>query len=273
MPDYRLLFGPQEAKIYAKLDTLVISTPRPRDATATTLVGHSKLTRADLRAFLGAAGPVTWTASKGGALGKRGRVHPGDRRVFLSPFEGWFLLAPPSDLTGLTAATAGDVDKVQATGTLPAWLAGIRKIESESGDPRGPALVFTMALDGSVISTGPVEVAVGIKDVQLPERISLAMEVVAQGWLARGNMRFKTEAQAAAFITQVTTVQGRVIGAAGVYERLLGKAPINAIRNFKFARTGARVSYTTSMSIADMRALMAVAALQLDGYYAAPPPP
>ena len=34
MPDYQVLFGPRDAKLVDKLETLVISSPRPRDATA-----------------------------------------------------------------------------------------------------------------------------------------------------------------------------------------------------------------------------------------------
>jgi len=273
MPDYRLLFGPREAKIYDTLDTLVISTPAPRDATATTLVGHTHLGRPALRGFLGKRTPIAWSTVTGGLLGKRtGRMFPGDKRLFLSPFRGWFLLGQPGDLGGLTAPAAGNVDTIQATGKLPAWLSGIRTIESESGDPRGPALVLTIGLDGSKVSTGPLAGPIGVKDVQLPERISLAMELVKQGWLVRGNIRFKTAAAAIAFETQIRTVQSRIVGGSMVYERLLGKEPVRVIKNFSFARSGQRLSYTTSISIADTRALLSVAAQYLDTYYQAPPP-
>lgn len=271
MPDYHVLFGPREAKIYEKLDTLVISTPSPRDATATTLVGHTKLARGALRDFLGATTPIRWSTAVGGLLGKRSRAFPGDKRLFLSPFDGWFLLGQPSDLGGLTAPAAGNVDTIQATGKLPLWLSGIRKIESESGDPRGPALVLTMGLDGGKVSTGPFEAPLGIKEVQLPERISLAMELVKQGWLLRGNIRFKDAAAATAFVGQIQTVQSRVAGASAVYSAILGKEAVRVITNFQFARTGPRVSYTTSISISDTRALMAVAAQYLDTYYKAAP--
>ncbi len=273
MPDYRLLFGPREAKIYDQLDTLVISTPEPRDATATTLVGHTHLARGALRRFLGKLTPIAWSTVKGGLLGKRtGHVFRGDRRLFLSPFHGWFLLAQPKDLAGLTAPSAGNIDSIQATGRLPAWLSRIRKIESESGDDRGPALVVTIGLPGNSVSTGPLAGPLGIKSVQLPERISLAMELVKQGWLVRGNIRFKTVRQAAVFLTQLQTVQRGILGASIVYERILGKAAVRVIQNFRFARTGQRVSYTTSISIADTRAILSVAAQQIDTYYRRPLP-
>lgn len=272
MPDYQILFGTRDAKIGEKLDTLVISTPAPRDATATTLVGHTRLTRSGLRDFLSAATPIAWSTSKGGLLGKRtGKKHPGDKRLFLSPYDGWFLLSQPSDLGGLTAPAGGTLDSVVATAKLPPWLTAVKGIEKESGDKRGPSLVLTLALDGTPIETGPLEAAIGVKEVQQPERVSLAAELVQQGWLVRGNMRFKDAAAATAFISQVSTVQQRIVGASRVYDAILGKAAVSVIGRFQFARTGPKVSYTTSISIADMRAIMAVAAQQLDGYYKVSP--
>ncbi|HWU87896.1 MAG TPA: hypothetical protein VN253_11505, partial [Kofleriaceae bacterium] len=120
MPDYRVLFGASDAKVADKLDTIIISTPQPSNAIATTLVARTKLGRAALRGFLAAGSPVTWSASKGGLLGKRGgKIFPQDRRVFLSPFRGWFLLAQPGDIAGLMAAAPGDLDAVEATARLP----------------------------------------------------------------------------------------------------------------------------------------------------------
>jgi hypothetical protein len=52
----------------------------------------------------------------------------------------------------------------------------------------------------------------------------------------------------------------------------LGKPIARVVANLSFARTGPRVSYTTSISIADARAILAVAAQQLDAYFLAPSP-
>jgi hypothetical protein len=87
----------------------------------------------------------------------------------------------------------------------------------------------------------------------------------------RGNMRFKDANAAAAFVSQITTVQQRIAGASRVYDAVLGKAIVNVIKTFNFARTGPKVSYTTSISIADARAILAVAAGQLDSYYKGAP--
>ena len=267
MPDYRIIFGEADAQIAKKLDTLVISSPSPKDAAATTLVAHTKLARADLRAFLAATSPVTWSTSKGGLLGKRtGKLFPNDKRVFLSPFKGWFLLAQPTDLGALTANAGGNVDTIEATGRLPPWLAGIRTIEAESGDPRGPALVLTLALGGQKFELGDNDFGLGIRSITAPDRISLAMELVKQGWLVRGNMRFTSDAAATDFITAAESAKQRIADSRAL-QLAMGKPVARVIANLRFARTGPRVSYTTSISIADARQILAVAAQQLDSYF------
>ena len=267
MPDYRIIFGEADAQIAKKLDTLVISSPSPKDAAATTLVAHTKLARADLRAFLAATSPVTWSTSKGGLLGKRtGKLVHNDKRVFLSPFKGWFLLAQPTDLGTLTTASAGNVDTIEATGKLPPWLGGIRTIEAESGDPRGPALVLTLALGGETFELGDNDFGLGIKSVTAPDRISLAMELVKQGWLVRGNMRFTSDAAAANFVSVAEGAKQRIADSRAL-QLALGKPVARVIANLRFNRTGPRVSYTTSISIADARQILAVAAQQLDTYF------
>lgn len=271
MPDYRVLFGPAEAKIADKLDTLVISTPRPRDATATTLVAHTGLGRAALRDFLAATTPVAWSTAKGGMLGKRtGKTFPGDKRVFLSPFRGWFMLAQPGDLAGLTAPAPGNLDAIEAKGQLPAWVAGIRKIEEESGvDKAGPALVVTLGLGGQRVDLKGYDFGTGVATLPTPDRVSLAMELVKQGWLIRGNMRFATDKEATEFITVAESA--KKIAESRAFQLALGKPVANVLRNLSFAQTGGRVSYATSISIADARALLSVAAQQLDAYYVNPP--
>ena len=273
MPDYQILFGTKDAKIGEKIDTLVISTPRPKDATATTLVAHTALGRPALRAFLGVTTTITWSAARGGMLGRRSsKVFPGDRRMFLSPFKSWFMLLQPGDIGGLASPAAGSVDQIEATGKLPPWLSGIRKIELESGDKRGPALVVTIGLGGQRIDLGTNDFGLGVKSFPTPDRVSLAMELVKQGWLVRGNMRFLTEAAATEFVTALTTVKDRIANSR-IHQMMLGKAAARVIANFSFVRTGPRVSYTTSMSIADARSLMDIAGQYLDGYYGTLPSP
>ncbi len=271
MPDYQLLFGAHDAAITDKLETLVISTPRPRDAAATTLVARTQLTRGALRGFLGATTPVTWSAARGGLLGRRtGKLFAGDRRMFLSPFKGWFLLAQPEDLGGLTAAASGNPDAALATAKLPPWLAGIRAIEAETGEPRGPAAVLTLGLGGKRLRLGGNDLGLGIPSVPTPDRVSLAMELVKQGWLVRGNMRFASEADAAELVAAVQRFQQRIADSRAI-QLVIGKPIARVVANLAFARAGPRVSYATSISIADARAILAAAALQLDQYFARAP--
>ncbi|HEX3473729.1 MAG TPA: hypothetical protein VHT91_01745, partial [Kofleriaceae bacterium] len=271
MPDYQLLFGAHDADITGKLETLAISTPQPRDAAATTLVARTELSRPALRDALGQGSAVTWSTARGGLLGRRtGKRFARDERVFLSPFPGWFLLAQPGDLGGLTAPARGKLDTVVATGALPPWLAGIRGIEREAGDTRGPALVVTAALGGTRLQLGAYAIGVGVSSIPLPDRISLASELVPQGWLVRGNLRFATDADAGEFVASIQQVQHSVIARRAI-ELLAGRPIARVIAALAFARNGPRVSYATSMSIADARAILAATAQQLDDYFRAAP--
>src|SRR5438552_1998127 len=80
------------------VDTVVVSTPRPHDATATTLVVHTTGTRAQMRELLASPdAPITWSTARGGSFGKRSSAFAGDTRVVLSPWRGWYVLAPATD--------------------------------------------------------------------------------------------------------------------------------------------------------------------------------
>jgi hypothetical protein len=271
MPDYHVLFGERDAKIADHFETLVVSTPRPRDATATTLVVRTNMTRPVLRAFLDQpTTPIAWAPARGGLIGRRGGklMFPGDRRVFLSPYKGWFLLVQPTDIGTLSATAAGELDKVEATDKLPGWLSAIRTIETESGDARGPALVVTLGFKGKPFKLPDgMDIALGVKQVPMPERVSLAMELVKQGWLVRGNLRFASEQEATEFCTSLESVKQRVIDTKVLSEPLRRQHLLNALTGLSVQRAGVRVSYATSISIADARALMAAAAATLDQYY------
>jgi hypothetical protein len=272
MPDYRALFGDRVAGVGDKLDTLIISTPRPRDAAATTLVVHSQLTRPQLRAFLtNRDTPIAWSATKGGLLGKRsGKLFQGDKRVLLSPWKNWVVLAQPEDLGGVTAPAGGSLDAIEAKAKLPPWLDGIRTIETESGDEkqRGPALVLTLVGSGKRYKIP--DVGLGITSAPSPVRLSLAMELTKQGWLVRGNIVFANEADATEFVTTVEQVKERVTDSRLLSGLLRKQHAYNAVAGLSVARGGARVSYATSLSIADARAVMVVMAQTLEDYFAPP---
>lgn len=294
MPDYGVLFGSRDVAIADQLDTLVISSPRPRDATATTLVAHTQMSRTQMRAFLeNPDAPIAWSPTKGGMFGRRsGKLFQNDRRVLLSPWRGWFVLAQPQDVAGLDAGAAGNLDSIEARAKLPPWLATIRDIEKETEEPppqpdpkqpprqaapppprdplRGPALVLTFKGPGKRY-TIPDVIGIGVTSAPSPDRLSLAMELVKQGWLVRGNIVFATEADATEFVKTVKDAQTRITDSRILSGLLKKQHALNAIAGLSLARAGARVSYATSISIADARALLAVAAQTLDTYFANPP--
>lgn len=276
MPDYQGLFGSKNVAIGSKFDTLVISSPRPRDATATTLVVHAPIPRAELRDFLANPDtPITWTVTKGGMFGqRRGKLFPNDKRVLLSPWRDWIVLAQPTDLApGLLAPTKGSIDTFETKAKLPPWLQTIRTIEKESGDEkaRGPALVLTLAGPGQRYDIP--DVGLGVTSLPSPQRISCAMELVQQGWLIRGNIVFANEADAKELVTVLEQAQQRITDSR-IFSALLRRQHLlNVVTGLSLARTGARVSYATSMSIADARAILAAAAQTLAAYFSAQPQP
>jgi len=280
MPDYQGLFGTRSANLATKLDMLVISTPRPRDATATTLVMKSTLARSGIRDLLASSSTlVAWSVTKGGALGKRsGKMFAGDKRVVLSPWLSWYVLAQPEDLGGLTAATPGNLDTVETKAKLPPWLSTIRTIAKESGDDqkKGPALVMTIGTPPT--GTGPArtgryklpELGLGVRSLPVPQRVSLAMELVTQGWLVRGNIVFGSEAEAGEMVTTLTDLQTRITDSHLLSSILRKQHVLNLVAGLSLQRAGARVSYATSISIADARMVLNAAAQQLGGYFAQP---
>jgi hypothetical protein len=93
------------------------------------------------------------------------------------------------------------------------------------------------------------------------------MELVKQGWLVRGNLRFASDADAGEFVASMQHIQHSVADSRAI-QLLLGKPIARVIAALAFARNGPRVSYATSISIADARAILAFAAQQIDDYFA-----
>jgi hypothetical protein len=272
MPDYRVLFGSADANISQRIDMLVISTPAPRDATATTLVAKTKMSRPALRTFLEQPNaPVTWSATQGGMMGVRGgdRRASNDKRIFFSPFINWFLLVQPEDVADLTTPAAGDIDRAIAIakGKLKGWLSKIRSIEAESGDSAGPALVVTMEIAAQTITIP--DIGIGVTSIIAPSRSTLAMELVPGGWLARGNLKFSTEAEAAQFVNSVSALQQRVSDSRVLQRVLQNTKALNAFKGLSLAQSADRVSYATSVSIADAEFLLDFAAKLVNQYFGA----
>lgn len=272
MPDYRSLFGGGQPRLVERFDTLVISSPRPRDPTATTLAGRSAMSRRELRELFQRQGtPITWSTVSGGALGERSgpRVLPGDPRVILAPAAGWFFLAAPADLPGLTAPRAGELDTAEATVPLPPWLARVQTIDREAGEPSGPAVILTVTATRARWKVP--DVGLGVTSVPAPERGTLAMELVKQGFVVRGNVKLASDAEAEELVTAVETAR-KAIGDSGFLQSVLRRAnAYNAVMGLSVKRTGSRVAYATSISIKDAEILMALAGAAMQEYFGKPP--
>lgn len=272
MPDYRALFGGGKPRLVERFDTLVISSPKPRDPTATILAGRSVMSRRELRELFERQGtPITWSTVSGGALGERTgpRVLPGDPRVVLAPAAGWFFLAAPADLPGLTAPRAGELDTATATVPLPPWLAAVQTIDREAGEARGPAVILTVTATRARWKVP--EVGLGVTSVPAPERATLAMELVKQGFVVRGNVKLASDTEAEELVMAVETAR-KAIGDSTFLQSVLRRAnAYNAVMGLSVKRTGSRVAYATSISIKDAEILMALAGAAVQEYFGKPP--
>ncbi len=270
MPDHQTLIGDRPLHLADLFETLVITTPAPRDATATTLVGRTRLGRPALRDLLDEPdAPVTWSTASGGLLGRRrpgARVGQGDRRVFLSPRADWFTLAQPRDLPGLTTAAAGDLDTAVARTAVPAWLGRMFTIEAEAGPDPGPALVLTLASSDPRLAIP--DVGLGVASVPAPQRWSAALTVDKHGFVVRGHLRFASAAEATEFADGVTAMRQRVLDSTLLRGLAARSHALGAVERLSLTPDGARVAYGTSLSTADALALLEVAAVTLDGYFA-----
>ena len=258
LPDHDALIGDQPARITEMFETLVISSPDPGSADATTLVARSALAPAELRDLLDQPdAAVVWTPTTGGALGRRqpsARLIPGDPRVFLTWAPGWTTLARPDDLGGLLQpATIGLDHAFAEPDRLPAWLAQVSTIEAESGVHDGPALMLTAS------GMFPARIDLPMADVDLPgpQRATLTLTIDPAGFVVRGNLRYASEGAAATAADALVRAQ-RELTERALARFTLGQVKAwNAVRGLTVQRTGARVAFSTSISTGDGRVLLA----------------
>ena len=269
MPDYGTLIADPDTDVADLLDLVAMSSPKPNDAAKTLLAVKAHVSAADLRDFLDEPGaPVTWSRVSGGVLGSRGkgkRVMRGDPRVFLAPFEPWMVLARPRDLPGLLDAAEGDLAGAAADpDKLPGWLSRLADLETESGKTDGPALMMTL---GPRAKTWDVpDIGLGVTSLPAPERMTLSLEIDRQGFHVKGHLKFRTEDEAIDFVEQTEAARQTALESAA-HTMVLKRAKIwNAVKGLTMVRSDRRVSYSTSVSIADAR-VMSAAGIVLVGEY------
>lgn len=261
LPDYRGLVGDADVGLADNFDLLVVSSARPDDAVATTVLVRTRMAPAELRDFIDQPdAPVAWSAVKGGALGKRGRsprVFHGDQRVFLSWAPGWMVLTQPRDLGPLTTPRTGDLDRAARPIDLPPWLARAATISDESGEPTGPALMVTAAnMFGDEIPM----VGVAGASIPAPEQATITLEIVVDGFLLRGNLRYPDDSAAATAQDAIERLRLDLMNDRASRFVLERVGAVNPLRNLTLKRTGRRVAFSTSASIAEARAILAVVA-------------
>jgi len=270
MPDFTTLVADPSAVVADKIDLIAVSTPKPRDVRSTLIAIKPAMPMKDLRTFLDAPGaPVTWLRVSGGVEGKRGageRVFPKDPRVFLAPFPNWMVLARAKDLPGLLDPAEGDLEGAVADrARLPDWLRRIPDLEAESGIPNGPALMMTLAPRRKRWEVP--DVGLGVTSLPAPERMTLSLEIDRKGFLVRGNLRFASEADAITFMEKAQAARQAALDSAAHAAILRRTHGLNAVKGLSLARTDRRVTYATSISIADARILMAAGTLAVADYF------
>lgn len=258
LPDHDALIGEEDVKITEAFETLVVSSHEPSRADATTLVARSALAPAALRDLIDRPdAPVRWTPTRGGALGRRQpspAVLPGDTRVFLTWAPGWTTLAQPTDLGAMLApATIGLDHAFAAPDVIPPWLARVATIEDESGTDAGPALMVTAG--GMFPAT--VDLPMIDVDVPGPDRATLTLTVDDKGFVVRGNLRYPDETTAATAADALTRAQRTLLDSPLAALALRTARGWNAVKGLSVTRSGARVSFATSISIGDGRVLLA----------------
>ena len=273
MPDYRAIVGTRNTPLADLFDVLLISSRNPTDVTATNLVARTRRPPAEVRRFLDSKDtPVKWRAVRGGVIGKRlpsASKLERDNRVYLIPYPDWIVLTRIKHLgepvrEAAAPGAPADLDAVRADETaLPDWLRRARSVEVESGLDKGPIAVMSVSgikhteLDVPQVGTVPV-----------PVHAALAIELAKQGFYVRGTLTFSTVERAQAFQRTLDAARSRLLDATWGQLLLRNFHAYHALKGLTMRRRDARVTYATSISIADGKAMMALAADWARRFYA-----
>ncbi len=274
MPDYRAIVGNRKTPLADLFDVLLISSRNPTDVTATNLVARVRRTPAEMRRFLDSKDtPVRWRLVRGGVLGKRlasASKPERDTRVYLVPWPDWIVLThakylgepareapPPGASSDLDAARGDDT-------SLPDWLRRARNVEVESGVDRGPIAVMSV----SGIKHSEIEVP-QVGTLPVPVHAALAVEMAKQGFYVRGTLTFSTNARAQAFQQALEAARTRLFDSTWGQLLLKNFHAYHALKGLTMRRRDTRVTYATSISVADGKAMFVLAADWARRFYAA----
>ena len=265
MPDYRSIVGNRKVALADLFQSVLISSRNPTNVVATNMVAHTHLSPAEVRRFLDhPLQHVTWQAARGGALGKREDSElklERDRRVFLMPSPGLVVLTAPKHLGALVeqappGSARPDLDGARAVeADLPLWLARARSAENEAGvDSAVIAVVTVGGLRRSEIAVP------NVGTLPTPVRFSMALEMAKVGFYVRGTLAFATPQLAAEFESRLNQGRAQVLGNRLTQLMLGNFHALHALQGLTLRRRGQLVTYATSISNADARAGMQLAA-------------
>ncbi|HUS67617.1 MAG TPA: hypothetical protein VMZ28_23940 [Kofleriaceae bacterium] len=274
MPDHRSIVGDRKVAMTELFDTLLISSRNPTDVVATNLIARVRKPNAETRRFLdNTVQRVKWKAVRGGVLGKR---QPSavklerDSREYLMPWPNWVVLTRSKHLGAAARsprpdADTVDLDKVQADdAALPAWLQRARSIEAETGDDTGPIAVVSV---GGIVSTQVTLPQVGT--LPTPQTASLALEMATTGFFVRGTLIYDTPEHAQALQEGLEAARTRLLDSRLGELLLKNFHAYHALKGLTLRRRGTKVTYATSISNADAKAMMELAADWARRFYAA----
>ncbi len=274
MPDYRAIVGNRKTPLADLFDVLLISSRNPTDVTATNLVARTRRAPAEMRRFLdGKDTPVRWRMVRGGVLGKRlasASKLERDNRVYLIPFPDVIALTGAKNLgeparEAPPAGAPSDLDAARGDETaLPDWLRRARNVEVESGVDRGPIAVMSV----SGIKHTEVDVP-QVGTLPVPVHAALAVEMAKQGFYVRGTLTFSTAARAQAFQQSLEAARTRLFDSTWGQLLLKNFHAYHGLKGLTLRRRDTRVTYATSISIADGKAMMVLAADWARRFYAA----
>ena len=183
------------------------------------------------------------------------RYHnPRDTRVYLKPNSDTVVLGTVAALGSAKAPRVGALDEVVAPENLPAWVSKIEELAQATAAKDAPWAIAHITKIPSVVQI-PRSVS-----VPGPERVSLYLESEERGFVLRGKAQFSSEARARMFSTGITKAQSDAMGSILTSTLLRQLQAYNAVKGLKLKQAGSTVTFATSLSVADMRAIFSVAA-------------